>query len=88
MSKGKKIEITREYQQLVYKVEYSIDWVVEISFTKFEREIEFWIYRKDIGIKSLMFAIENTNQSFESLMYLLESNVRDYINSYYNLYVR
>lgn len=84
---SKKINVKKEFQKLVYVIEYTKDWIVEINFTNSHSDVEFYIYKKDIGVKMHMFTIENKKQSFNSIKYLIDANIKEYISLYSEEYI-
>lgn len=56
------------------------DYIVEI--TKENQMIEFWLYKKDYGIKEFMVGIEDNGQMINDMFELIDANIEDWITLY------
>ena len=43
---------------------------------------EAWIYRKNIGLKSLMFEVPKEQQSYDEFLEIVEANIDEHITFY------
>lgn len=55
-------------------------WLMDIVTTN--DTYESWIYRKDIGIKSMMFALPKYQNTYEEMLELSEINYPEYTDDY------
>lgn len=43
---------------------------------------EAWIYRKEFGVKDLMFLVQKKQQTLDEFLEIVEANVEDYGENY------
>lgn len=55
-------------------------WLMDVVTTK--DTYEFWIYRENIGIKSLMFGLPKDKQSYDQALEIAKINYPDYMDDY------
>lgn len=74
----------RVFERPIEKYQYNDDYFVDIVITTYDSTTVFeaWLYRKNCGIKMLMFGMPSYQQSFETFKEVVEANVEDYIPLY------
>ena len=66
----------------ILNIQFENDFLVDVFETD-KKNIEFWLYHKDYGIKSFMFGIpyeEKHNEKY--LLELINNNIKKYIDLY------
>lgn len=67
----------------IYKIEtfdMGKGWLMDIVTTN--DTYESWIYRKDIGIKSMMFGLPKYQNTYEEMLELSKINYPEYTDDY------
>lgn len=62
-----------------------IDYSVEVIES--DQDVEFWLQKKDYGVKSLMFGIPKQNDAAINYFDLIKANILNHIRIYESQYV-
>lgn len=62
-----------------------VDYSVEVIES--DQEVEFWLQKKDYGVKSLMFGISKQNDVAINYLDLIRANILNHIRIYESQYV-
>lgn len=56
------------------------EYMVDIATTS--DSYEAWIYRKEYGVKDLMFGMPQAQQTLDEFLDIVEANIEDYAKGY------